>query len=337
MFSFSVFAGISVSDSNNNYNNFYLSKPSLSVSDSSSKTVSVSCYSNSNIDDSLVAVAFFRKNSYGYDKLTAYDIDIKRKNGNKNVVFSHTVKYEGQYKVFCVEAYDLNNDGKFSSDEIEISYSKIITIGSSNSYSDSSEGKLYVYVRDSNGDLVNPYTSISVKDSYGNVVYSNVFVPSAGINLEFDKYYSIHLDYKGTVYDSSFYFKKENFDNSMSLKVDLDTDSTSSVDEDVSLNVYISPSSSSDGKFYYECTASGNSDFSEGKFYLKVGFDEILLEKGTSGSYYTVYNTAYDNSRSGYYNLQSKGSSKGSYGVTCKYVSSSGKIFYSYPKTFTYE
>ncbi len=342
-FSFVVFAGVSVVGSNqdsynvNSYNNFYLSKPSLSITGSSSNTVTAYCNSYSNIDNSLVAVAFFRKNSFGYDKLSAYDIDIKYKKGNSKVSFSHTVKKSGSYKVFCVEAFDLNADGKFSADEIYISDSKFVDIGSDVSSDDNS--KLFVFVKDSDGNLINPYVSIVIKDSDGKTVYSNNFVPSAGIILELDKYYHLYLDYNGENYDSSFYFKSENFDGSMSLKVNFPSSSSSSGSSTVdSVSSYISPSysSSSDsnpGRFYFECRASGSEDFSKGKFYLNVGSDSFLLEKGSSGSNFVVYNGAADNSRSGYYRV----SSKGEFSVSCKYVSSSGKVYYSYPKTFTYK
>ncbi len=359
-FSFNVYAGISVEDNynGNSNSNVFLSVPGMSVSDSSSKTVSVSCKSYSNVYDSLIAVAFFRKNSYGYDKLTAYDIDIKRKNGNSNIVFSHTVKFEGQYKVFCVEAYDKNSDGKFSADEIFISNSKIISVGSSNSGGSVLGPVVNVYDKGDYLRVVCSYSDDSKTYSYGSS--GKVFVVLNG-----EEYLMPSLD-KPVVYDGAFSriswsptvfvsvqakVYPSTSSNSISCKV-VDPEGKShysnvkkvyfnnvdsNIPENVDVTLYISPSSSSDGRFYYSCSASGNDDFSKGTFYLKVGFDEVVLDKGFSGSYYNVYNSAPDNSRAGYYNLYSKGSSKGSYGVHCKYVSSSGSVFYSVPKTFTYE
>ena len=313
---YNVNAGISVGEN-------YLPQPSISVEDSYSKSVNVKCnfYSNYN---SVVGVIFVKKTSYGFSKPTGYDIELDyKKSYERTKNFVHTVSSEGEYGVVCIELYDFNGDKKFSADEIEISKSKIITVGSSNSNDD--YGMLFVYVRDSDDNLVNPYTSVVVKDSYGRVVYENSFVPSAGIKLELNKYYSISLDYKGVKYDKTFYFEKQNFDNSMSLKVSLNTDNNNNFVSDVSLNIYVSPSDPSDGKIHFECTAYGNDDFSKGTFYLVSGEKTIELIKGIKGYNYNVTSPAPDNSRSGDYRYLSKGY----YYPYCKYYASDGKVFTS--------
>ncbi len=358
-FQISVYAGITVKG----YDNLYLSKPTLSVSNSLSKTVSVTCYSNSNIDNSLVAVAFFKKNSWGYSKLTAYDIDIKRKKSN-TIVFSHTVKSDGTYKVFCVEAYDLNGDKKFSADEIEISKSKIITVGSSNSDSSDSnndalkEPKVFVYDK---GDhlLVSCNYMDTKRTPYGSgkvyvvlngkeylmpsfnkpVIYkihSGYFdwYPTTFVSFAAEIYPttksnsisckivksdgSVHYSNVKKVYFSNPYDSDNNEDNN-------NNDNNNNFVSDVSLNIYVSPSDPSDGKIHFECTASGNDDFSKGTFYLVSGAETVELVKGKSTDHYTVYNSAPDNSRSGDYRYLSKGY----YYPYCKYYASDGKVFTS--------
>ena len=91
------------------------------------------------------------------------------------------------------------------------------------------------------------------------------------------------------------------------------------------MNIYVSPSDPSDGKIYFECTASGNDDFSKGTFYLATGAENIELIKGKSTDHYTIYNSAPDNSRSGTYRYLDKSY----YYPYCKYYASDGKVFTS--------